>query len=147
MIINKSTKALGIFLIIILFAVNAEAGVRKILFSYPRDGNFKFLSVSEDHWYSANNNYWTTSIPDKYQHYMLNYGAASYLDKNLNRFSIIAILSGLNTAKEIEDGFREGASVRDLAVGSLGMLAGLYSKNMICVYDSDLILLKYYIAF
>ncbi len=147
MTIKKSVKALGIFFIIILFAVRAEAGVKKILFSYPRDGNFKFLNSSKDHWYSANNNYWTTSIPDKYQHYMLNYGAASYLERNLDKISIIAILSGLNTMKELEDGFREGASVRDLAVGSLGMLAGLYTKNMICVYDSDSILIKYYVAF
>ena len=135
-----------IFGIIIFFIQgdNINAGV---LFNYPRDGKFKMLPPVNDRWYYVDYKNWAIKCPDKWQHYIGNYVAASLLKKHQGTLKTVTLLTAANTIKEIEDGFREGASLRDFAIGTLGLLAGTFKPNLFCEYDSEKILLVYYIKF
>jgi hypothetical protein len=50
----------------------------------------------------------------------------------------------LNVAKEVEDAYREGFSMKDLEIGTIGLLAGAFHQNLICYYDNEKIMMVYY---
>lgn len=115
-----------------------------MLFNYPRDGHFKLLSPGNDKWFYIDSENWYFKAPDKWQHYTGNYFFSKVLKDKIGVIPTISLLSIANIAKEIEDGYREGASIRDLGIGTAGMLAGLFQQNLICYYDNEKILLVYY---
>jgi len=133
--------------VICMFFILTSAGNSGVFFNHPRDGKFKMLSTSNDPWFYVDKVNWTFKNPDKWQHYMGNYVAAVLMKKKAGYIPTAAILTTANTVKELEDGYREGASFRDLAVGTLGMLAGIFQTNLICEYDSEKIMLMYYLSF
>jgi len=120
---------------------NLSAG---ILFNYPRDGHFKLLSAKYDKWYYVDNENWYFKAPDKWQHYIGNYFAAKLLKDKVGIIPTISLLSTASILKEIEDGYREGASIRDLEMNLFGIITGLFQQNLICYYDNEKILLIYY---
>lgn len=115
-----------------------------MFFSYPRDGQFKMLSSAEDKWYYIDFDNWYLKSPDKWQHYISNYYSSMILKDKIGLIPTISLLTLANVAKEVEDGYREGASYRDLGIGVAGMLAGIFQQDLICYYDSEKILLVYY---
>ena len=149
--IHYKTNAYGIFrslaagfvLALLLFS-SSFAG---ILFSHPRDGQFKFVSPSEDYWYYVNSDQFAFQTPDKWQHFMGNFLLAKPTEKMIGRWPTVALFSSVNILKEIEDGYREGASVRDLGVGIAGMISSLSSYKVICTFDHEKIVFTYFISF
>jgi hypothetical protein len=115
-------------------------------FSHPRDGVFKFVSGGQDPWYYLNPTQLAFQTPDKWQHYMGNFLFASPSEKLIGKWPTIILFASLNVLKEVEDGYREGASVRDLGVGIAGMLSSISGRKMLCTFDEDKILFKYFIS-
>ena len=128
-------------IIIFYFPTLSEGG---IFFNYPRNGHFKFQSPQEDKWYFIDQKDWYVKAPDKWQHYFSNYASSMLLVNKIGLIPTLSILTMANIAKEMEDGYREGFSVRDLTVGSAGMLAGALKRNFICYYDNEKILIIFY---
>ena len=118
-----------------------------ILFSHPREGQFKFVSPGEDYRYYVNADQLAFQTPDKWQHFMGNFLLAKPTEKKIGRWPTIALFSSVNILKEFEDGYREGASVRDLGVGIAGMLSSLSSYKVVCSFDHEKIILTYFVSF
>lgn len=131
------------FILAILISSTGFAG---IFFSYPRDGRFKFVTPSNDPWYYLNPSQLEFQTPDKWQHYMGNYLFCSPSEKFIGKWPTIVLFTSINILKEIEDGYREGASVKDLGVGFAGMFSSLTGRKIICVFDEEKILLKYFVS-
>jgi hypothetical protein len=127
----------------ILISSNAMAG---IFFSHPRDGRFKFVTPGDDPWYYLNPGQLEFQTPDKWQHYMGNYLFCSPSEKLIGKWPTIVLFTSINILKELEDGYREGASVKDLGVGFAGMFSSLTGRRIICVFDEEKILLKYFVS-
>jgi hypothetical protein len=125
-------------------APQANAG---LLFSHPRDGSFKFTLAKNDPWFYYNRGEYAIQSPDKWQHFMGNYIFYRPTEKIIGRWRAIALFTSLDVIKEIGDGYREGASVRDLTVDFLGMAAALTGQKLICVYDDNSVILKYHFSF
>ncbi|OGC95510.1 MAG: hypothetical protein A2W25_01180 [candidate division Zixibacteria bacterium RBG_16_53_22] len=132
------------FLLAFLLCSQSFAG---IFFSHPRDGQFKFVSPSEDYWYYVNPDQFAFQTPDKWQHFMGNFLLAKPAEKMIGRWPTVALFSSVNILKEIEDGYREGASVRDLGVGFAGMLSSLSNYKVVCTFDHEKIIFTYFISF
>jgi hypothetical protein len=130
-------------LLIVFISSSSYAG---IFFSHPRDGQFKFVSPKNDFWYYVNSNDLAFQSPDKWQHYMGNYLLARPVQSIIGKWPTIALFTSANVLKEVEDGYREGLSVRDLSVGIGGMFLALTHQNMVCVFDEDKILFRYSIS-
>jgi hypothetical protein len=101
---------LGIILIVLVHST----AIGNPLFSFPRDGSFKFASGSMDPWYYLNPNQLEFQSPDKWQHYMGNYLFADQVEKIIGKWPTIILFSSVNILKEVEDGYREGAYPRTL---------------------------------
>jgi hypothetical protein len=93
-----------------------------------------------------NPNQFDFQTPDKWQHYMGNYLLASPAKNLIGRWPTIVLFTSLNILKEIEDGYREGASIRDVGVGIAGMLSSISGRKMICTFDEEKIVFKYFIS-
>jgi hypothetical protein len=119
------------------------SGICNPFFSYPRDGHFKFAPSEMDRWYYLNPNQIEFQTPDKWQHYMGNYLFAGLSEKAIGKWPTVVIFTSLNVLKEVEDGYREGASFKDLSVGLLGMIASISNRSLICTFDEEKIVFKY----
>lgn len=130
-------------LLAVLISSTSAAG---IFFSHPRDGNFKFVSPGSDPWYYVNPGQFEFQTPDKWQHYMGNYLFCSPSERLIGKWPTIVLFASINVLKEVEDGYREGVSVKDLGVGFAGMFSSLTGHQIICVFDEEKILLKYFVS-
>ncbi len=117
-----------------------------IFFSHPRDGQFKFVTPKDDLWYYVNSNQIAFQSPDKWQHYMGNFLLARPVESVIGRWPTIALFTSANVLKEVEDGYREGLSVRDLGVGIGGMFLALTRQKLVCIFDEDKILFRYSVS-
>jgi hypothetical protein len=133
----------GGLLLSFFFCSSSFAG---IFFSHPRQGQFRFVPPGNDSWYYVNSNQIAFQTPDKWQHYMGNYLLARPVEKILGKWPTIALFTSANVLKEVEDGYREGASIRDLGVGISGMLLALINQKLVCIYDEDKILFRYSVS-
>jgi hypothetical protein len=131
-------------LLAIILCSSSFAG---IFFSHPRDGQFKMVSPGQDSWYYVNPALFQFQTPDKWQHFMGNFLFIKPAEKAIGRWPAIALFSSVNILKEIEDGYREGASVRDLGIGIAGMISSLSGNKIVCTFDEDKIVFKYFSSF
>ncbi|PJA26311.1 MAG: hypothetical protein CO189_11540 [candidate division Zixibacteria bacterium CG_4_9_14_3_um_filter_46_8] len=115
-----------------------------IFFSYPRDGHFKFLPAKYDKWYFVDYVNWVMKNPDKWQHYYGNYATAVLIRDKIGLIPTLSLMTVLNVAKEVEDAYREGFSMKDLEIGTIGLLAGAFHQKLACYYDTEKILVIYY---
>jgi len=119
----------------IFFSTNTSAG---IIWDHPRDGIFKWQPPSQDPWFYMNINerlHWR-SPPEKWSHYMVNYAGMLLLKDKIGITKTILLLSTADLIKEIENGYREGFSIRDTGMNILGITAGLLNKKLICTFDT-----------
>ncbi|MCI0596117.1 MAG: hypothetical protein L0Z48_06205 [candidate division Zixibacteria bacterium] len=107
-------------------ATQAEAGFWS---SYPRDGKFKQLPARADMWYYVDDERWAIRAPDKWQHYIGCYVSQKLLQQKIGKWKAFLVIESLGILKEIDDGYREGWSPRDLIVDNLGILGALVSGD------------------
>jgi hypothetical protein len=100
-----------------------------LFFSYPRDGSFKQQSIRDDVWYYNGGSEWTIQAPDKWQHMMGSYASTEVLGIIVDDELAGGIVFGLGLLKEVEDGFREGWSVRDVFMDAAGVGASLLNSE------------------
>jgi len=113
--------------------------------NYPRDGRFKQIASQNDPWFFVDEEHWDIKAPDKWQHFTGSYLVQKLLSRRLNKYISALLIFSLGMVKEYEDGYREGWSVRDLTVNSLGILAAMYDKptaKFLCTYDHERIMLN-----
>lgn len=119
---------------------SAEAG------PYPRNDKFKQLPITKDNWYFVDNKNWMTKSPDKFVHYMGSYSLANITYRITKDKLISSVFSiGLGLIKELDDGYREGWSKRDIYMDVGGTLSSLFSPKdvrMLCYYDQEAIYFK-----
>jgi hypothetical protein len=127
-------------LFLIMAAPQAEAG---FLFSHSRQNAFKFTTARQDPWFYCDHNEYLIQSPDKWQHYMSNYLFYRPTEKIIGRWQAVALFTSLDVIKEIEDGYREGASIRDFTADILGMLAAMAGQKLVCTYNNERVILKY----
>lgn len=119
---------------------SAEAG------PYPRKGSFKQLHFTVDKWYYIDNTNWIIKAPDKWVHFMGSYslGALTYRITG-DRFFAGLFTLGLGVLKEVDDGYREGWSQRDLYMDATGLLSSLVTPDnvrLLAYYDDNSIMFK-----
>ncbi len=115
------------------------------LFSYPRDGHFKQQSGTADLWYYRGDANWTVKAPDKWQHMMGSYAGTEVFGLLVDRRLAGGIVFGLGVLKEVEDGFREGWSIRDIMMDAAGVSASLLNSDkckLWCDWGHDSVQLK-----
>lgn len=113
--------------------------------SYPRDGKFKQLAPKADMWFYVDEKRWPIAAPDKWQHFVGCYLSQKLLQKKMGKFKAFLFTETVGVLKEIDDGYREGWSPRDLIVDNLGMLAALVSNQRLKftgTYDSERFLIR-----
>ena len=112
--------------------------------SYPRDGRFKQLSPSRDHWYFVDEKNWYFAGPDKWQHFSGCYLGQKFLSQYLNPYISAGLIAFIGTAKEYDDAYREGWSNRDLLMDFLGIFAALNQSKyqLYCSFDSQKLMLN-----
>ncbi|MCI0405803.1 MAG: hypothetical protein L0Z48_12400 [candidate division Zixibacteria bacterium] len=110
----------------LLGATQIEAGFWS---SYPRDGRFKQLPARADMWYYVDDEHWAIRAPDKWQHYIGCYVSQRLLQQKIGKWKAFLVIESLGILKEIDDGYREGWSPRDLIVDNLGILGALVSGD------------------
>ncbi|MFH1701294.1 MAG: hypothetical protein ABIE07_11990 [Candidatus Zixiibacteriota bacterium] len=114
--------------------------------SYPRDARFKELSFHKDKWYFIDHKNWYIKAPDKWTHFMgsravAEVTAAAINDKTWG--SVIAL--GFGLLKEVDDGYREGWSKRDIYMDVGGITSFLLMPEKIeflAYYDNSAIMFK-----
>jgi hypothetical protein len=121
------------------------SGAHAYFFSYPRDGQFKQQALDDDVWYYKGASEWTIQAPDKWQHMMGSYASSKLLGLVVDDRLAGGVVFGLGILKEIEDGFREGWSVRDVFMDAAGVGASLVNNKkykLWCDWKYDYIQLK-----
>ena len=136
----------GLILVIfstVILMPNAMAG--GYFFTYPKDGNFKQQPLEHDVWYYKGGTEWTIQAPDKWQHMMGSYASSELLSLFVDDKLAGGLVLGLGILKEVEDGYREGWSVRDVFMDAAGVGASLFNNDeykVWCDWKSDYIQLK-----
>ncbi|MFH1891481.1 MAG: hypothetical protein ABIK83_02210 [Candidatus Zixiibacteriota bacterium] len=128
---------------LILLAATQSAGA--FMFSYPRDGEFKQLAASQDAWYYEGDPNWTLRAPDKWQHMMGSYVSVEIFSTLMDDNLAGGLVLGLGILKEVEDGYREGWSARDILMDAAGVGASLFNSNKYkfwCDWKDDFLQLK-----
>lgn len=131
--------------IITLILLAATQSVGAFMFSYPRDGQFKRLGASDDPWYYEGDPDWTLRAPDKWQHMMGSYVSAKIFSTIMNENLAGGLVLGLGILKEVEDGYREGWSARDVLMDAAGVGASLLNSQKYkfwCDWKDDYVQLK-----
>lgn len=118
--------------------------------SFPADGKFKMQPISTDHWYFYDETHWYIKAPDKWQHLMGSYASTKIsirvLDDKLSSATAV-FLGGI--LKELDDGLREGWSIRDLLMDALGVTAAALDRpglRLVGTYDNERFLITLNIA-
>jgi hypothetical protein len=124
-----------------------EAG---FLSSYPRDGKFKQLPARADMWYYIDQERWAIRAPDKWQHFIGCYVSQKLLQQKIGKWKAFLVIESLGILKEIDDGYREGWSPRDLIVDNLGILGALVSGDRLKFtgsYDTEKFVINAHFVF
>ncbi len=125
--LRPSFKLLTLTIVLLPFlTTGAEAGFWS---KYPKDGKFKQLPSKADMWYYVDDQRWLIRAPDKWQHFMGSYLSQKLLQQKMGKWKAFLVTEGLGTLKEIDDGYREGWSPRDLIVDNLGILGAMVSSD------------------
>ena len=130
---------------VLVFLGGSQSASAMIGFAYPRDGHFKQLSVSDDPWYYPGDQNWTIQAPDKWQHMMGSYASTEVFSTLMDHRLAGGLVLGLGILKEIEDGYREGWSPRDIMMDAAGVGASLFNNNKYkfwCDWVDDYVQLK-----
>jgi hypothetical protein len=113
--------------------------------SYPRDGEFKQISIDKDQWYFVDENNWYIQAPDKFQHMMGSYVLYKTSNMMMDKYLATGVTLGLGIYKEYDDAYREGWSPRDLLMDTLGVVAGWLNNDKYKIWmdwEGDAIVLK-----
>lgn len=132
-------------LIILIILVSLAPRSYGYFFSYPRDGEFKQQSPKHDLWYYAGDSEWTIQAPDKWQHMMGSYASAEVFSLFMDDKLAGGIVLGIGILKEVEDGYREGWSIRDIFMDVAGVGASLFNNDkcrLWCDWNRNAVLLK-----
>ena len=124
-----------------------EAG---FLSSYPRAGKFKQLPARADMWYYVDQERWAIRAPDKWQHFIGCYVSQKLLQQKIGKWKAFLVIESLGILKEIDDGYREGWSPRDLIVDNLGILGALVSGDRLKFtgsYDTEKFVINAHFVF
>ena len=111
---------------------------------YPKNGVFKRLPDTKDHWFYVDNKNWEITAPDKWTHMMGSYGSTSFFSRFMNKYAAAALVFSFGVYKEYDDAFREGWSYRDLIADAVGVTASLTANSryrLLCDYDSEKVVL------
>lgn len=114
-------------------------------FNYPRDGSFKQQSIDGDVWFYKGDPDWTIKAPDKWQHMMGSYASAEFLSLIVDDKLAGGLVFTLGILKEVEDGYREGWSIRDIFMDAAGVGASLFNNDRYkvwCDWKDDNVQLK-----
>ncbi len=140
-------KVILVVTLLLIVVSTAQAG---LISNYPRTGGFKQLSPSQDKWFYIDHEKWRIKAPDKWLHMMGSFGAAEALSAVMDDRLAGGIVFGLGVLKEVEDGYREGWSARDLLMDLTGVGASLINHErylLWCDWERDAVLVKLSIAF
>jgi len=138
----KKSIILIILLAVLPLSDICEAGY---LFSHPKGGAFKQQPLDMDVWYYPGDADWSIRAPDKWQHMMGSYASCEVLNLVVDRRLAAGIVFGLGLLKEVEDGYREGWSIRDVMMDAAGVGASLFNNGKYkvwCDWKHDYIQLK-----
>lgn len=111
---------------------------------YPKNGVFKRLPDTKDHWFYVDNNNWEIKAPDKWTHMMGSYGSTAFFSRIMNKYAAAALVLSFGVYKEYDDAYREGWSYRDLIADAVGVTASLTANSryrLLCDYDSEKVVL------
>ncbi len=136
---------LAAFFMFVMIVPESQA----LFFSYPRDGRFKQQPIRTDFWYYNGGSEWTIQAPDKWQHMMGSFASSELLSTVVDDKLAGGIVFGLGLLKEVEDGMREGWSVRDVLMDAAGVGASLVNNEkykLWCDWKDDYVQLKVSIA-
>jgi len=135
----------AVLISIILMIAMTTQSYAGYFFNYPSDGKFKQQSIDYDVWYYEGDPDWTIKAPDKWQHMMGSYVSAEILSLMVDDKLAGGLVFTLGVLKEVEDGYREGWSVRDIFMDALGVGASLLNNDdykIWCDWDKDTVQLK-----
>lgn len=117
---------------------------------FPADGKFKMQPIQTDHWYFYDEIHWYIKAPDKWQHLMGSYASTKIFNKvRDDKLSAATAVFLGGILKELDDGLREGWSIRDLLMDALGVTAAALDKpglRLVGTYDSERFLITLNIA-
>ncbi|MGH8004976.1 MAG: hypothetical protein ACRECJ_09680 [Limisphaerales bacterium] len=131
----------------LLGSARSEAGFWS---SYPRDGKFKQLPARADMWYYVDDERWAIRAPDKWQHFIGCYLSQKLLQQKFGKWKAFLLTETLGVLKEIDDGYREGWSPRDLIVDNLGILGAMVSGQRLQftgTYDTEKFVIRAHYIF
>ncbi len=133
-------RPLRFLLASVLVLISAYSAKASFWSGYPRDGKFKQLPAKADRWFYTDQKRWPIKAPDKWQHFSGCYLSQKLLQNKLGKLNAFLLTESVGVLKEIDDGYREGWSTRDLIVDNLGILGALLSGDkikFIASYDSE----------
>jgi len=116
-------------IIVLVLLAASQCASAAVGFAYPRDGRFKQLSASDDPWYYPGDQNWAIQAPDKWQHMMGSYASTEVFSKLMDHKLAGGLVLGLGILKEVEDGYREGWSPRDIMMDAAGVGAALFNND------------------
>ncbi len=125
---------------ILVILMTSATSVYGYFFNYPRDGQFKKQPARMDVWYYAGDPDWEIKAPDKWQHMMGSYASAELFSTFLDDKLAGGMVFALGLLKEVEDGYREGWSMRDIFMDAAGVGASLLNNDkysLWCNWDND----------
>jgi len=137
-------KKILISLLLLLVLVNvAEA------WKYPKDGRFKQLNPKRDSWYYIDYNNWDLPMPDKWQHYYGNAIVQMLGGRFIGKNKTALVLITFTVLNEIDDGYREGYSLRDLGCSLAGIITGYteLKEHFYMTYSEQEKYIKLYLVF
>jgi hypothetical protein len=135
-----------LLIIALIIAIPTSSHTR----SYPRDGRFKRLCPRNDPWFYVDYEHWDVEARDKWQDVAASYVAQRLLSARMDKYLSAPLIFSLGVAKECEHAYREGGSVRDLAVNTLGIVSVICDKpttKILCTYDQENMMLNLIVAF
>ena len=114
--------------------------------SYPRDGRFKQLDSDSDPWYYVDHQNWYIKAPDKWTHYMGTYALTEITHQIVRDKTLAGVFAlGMGLLKEVDDGYREGWSRRDLLVDVGGVASSMFlpsNMKLLAYYDDSSVMFK-----
>ena len=143
----RSLRTPAAFIFVLLTFSSVEAAFWS---NYPRDGHFKQLQAKADPWFYVDDQRWAIKNPDKWQHFSGCYLSQKLLQKKFGKLKAFLLTETIGVLKEIDDGYREGWSPRDLIADNLGILGALISGEKIKFtgsYDSEKVLVRVHFLF
>jgi len=118
-----------VFAAALLILITTTSSAFGYFFNYPRDGQFKQQSIDRDVWYYPGDEDWTIKAPDKWQHMMGSYASAEVFSLVMDDKLAGGVVFALGILKEVEDGYREGWSIRDIFMDAAGVGASLLNNE------------------